>query len=206
MAPRALVTGASRGIGKAIALALADAGYDVAVAARTVAKGDPTGDHSTSIHIRANRPLPGSLEETASEIEARGREALRLRMDLTDLESVEAACTELLDTWGGVGVIVHNGRHIGPGLMDTILETPIDEYRGATRPRGKRRRHVGAGALYQTVRRVGTESRVTQIRSMMVAVPMPPPVHMVMSAVDRSRRSSSSSAVWMSMPPVAPMG
>ena len=45
-----------------------------------------------------------------------------------------------------------------------------------------------------------------QRRSMMVAVPIPPPVHIVMSAVDRSRRSSSSSAVWMSIPPVAPIG
>ena len=45
-----------------------------------------------------------------------------------------------------------------------------------------------------------------QTRSMIVAVPMPPPVHIVISAVVRSRRSSSSRAVWISMPPVAPIG
>jgi NAD(P)-dependent dehydrogenase (short-subunit alcohol dehydrogenase family) len=49
-------------------------------------------------------------------------------MDLTDLDSVDAAAKTLLDQWGGVDVVVNNGRHIGPGLMDTILDTPIEQY------------------------------------------------------------------------------
>lgn len=129
MARTAMVTGASRGIGKAISVSLAEAGFDVALAARTVGKGDPTGDHSTSVHRAIDRPLPGSLEETAEEVTACGQQAMRVRMDLTDIVSVEMACAEILDAWGGVDVIVHNGRHIGPGLMDTILDTPIDQYR-----------------------------------------------------------------------------
>ena len=124
----ALVTGASRGIGKAIAIELARAGYDVAVAARTVGKGDPVGDHSVTIHRKNDAPLPGSLEETAEEIQALGREAYPLKMDLTDLAGTEAATRELLDRWGGVEVVVHNGRHLGPGYMDTILDTPIEQY------------------------------------------------------------------------------
>jgi NAD(P)-dependent dehydrogenase (short-subunit alcohol dehydrogenase family) len=129
MARRALVTGASRGIGKAIALALAEAGHDVAIAARTLNSGDPTLDHSMSIHKKDERPLPGSLEETAALIRELGREALPVRMDLTDQKSVEAAVGEVLDGWGGVDVVVNNGRHIGPGLMDTILDTPLEQYR-----------------------------------------------------------------------------
>jgi NAD(P)-dependent dehydrogenase (short-subunit alcohol dehydrogenase family) len=124
----ALITGASRGIGKAIALALAEQGYDLALAARTVSKGDPVGDHSVTIHRRNDKPLPGSLEETAEEVRSRGREALTVRMDLTDLGSTEAAVQEVLDEWGGVEVVVNNGRHIGPGIMDFILDTPIAEY------------------------------------------------------------------------------
>jgi NAD(P)-dependent dehydrogenase (short-subunit alcohol dehydrogenase family) len=128
-APRALVTGASRGIGKAIALALADAGHDVAVAARTVSAGDPTLDHSMSIHKKNDRPLPGSLEETAALIRERGREALTVRLDLTDQKSVEGGVGEVLDRWGGIDVVVNNGRHIGPGLMDIVLDTPLEQYR-----------------------------------------------------------------------------
>jgi NAD(P)-dependent dehydrogenase (short-subunit alcohol dehydrogenase family) len=125
---RALVTGASRGIGKAIAVALAERGYDVALAARTLRSGDPTAEHSQTVHKKDTRPLPGSIEETAAEVEQHGRQALPLKMDLTDLASVEAATQQLIDTWGTVDVVVHAGRHIGPGLMDTIIDTPIEQY------------------------------------------------------------------------------
>ncbi|HVV31365.1 MAG TPA: SDR family oxidoreductase [Mycobacteriales bacterium] len=127
-AKTALVTGASRGIGKAIAVALAHAGYDVALAARTVGRGDPTPDHTITVHHRDTRPLPGSLEETAELVEAAGRRSLRVKMDLIDLASVEAAVGEVLDAWGGVDLLVNNGRHLGPGLMDTMLDTPVEEY------------------------------------------------------------------------------
>lgn len=129
MTRRALVTGASRGIGKAIALALAEAGHDVAVAARTLNSGDPTQDHTMSVHKVDQRPLPGSLEETAQLVRDRGQQALPVRMDLTDQPSVESAVAQVLDAWGGVDVVVNNGRHIGPGLMDTILDTPLEQYR-----------------------------------------------------------------------------
>jgi len=128
MSRRALVTGASRGIGKAIAVALAADGYDVALAARTMRSTDPTADHSQTIHKRDERPLPGSIEETAAAVENLDQQALALRMDLTDLSSVELATRQLLDTWGTVDVVVHAGRHIGPGLMDTVLDTPIEQY------------------------------------------------------------------------------
>jgi NAD(P)-dependent dehydrogenase (short-subunit alcohol dehydrogenase family) len=128
MAKKALVTGASRGIGKAIAIALAGEGFDVALAARTLRASDPTPEHSQTVHKKDVRPLPGSIEETAEVVEKAGQQALPLRLDLTDLPSVDAAMDTLLSEWGGVDVVVNNGRHIGPGLMDTILETPIEQY------------------------------------------------------------------------------
>jgi NAD(P)-dependent dehydrogenase (short-subunit alcohol dehydrogenase family) len=128
MSERALVTGASRGIGKAIAVALAEHGYDVAVAARTLRSSDPTLEHSQTVHKKDTRPLPGSLEETAALVAKAGQQALPLKMDLTSLASVEAAVGRLIDTWGGVDVVVNNGRHIGPGLMDNIIDTPIEQY------------------------------------------------------------------------------
>ena len=82
----ALVTGASRGIGRCGALALAERGYDVAVTGRTVHEGEGS---------IAGIPLPGSLDKTCAEIEAAGRRALGVAMDVTKLEVARSA---MLDT------------------------------------------------------------------------------------------------------------
>ena len=63
----AFIPGASRGIGAEAAVALAQAGYDLAITARTLAEGER---HD---HVGDNTPLPGSLEATAAAIRARSR-------------------------------------------------------------------------------------------------------------------------------------
>ena len=105
----AFVTGASRGIGKATAIELARAGFDVAIMARTVEEGEPREHSSTAALGR----------ET-------GRDALIVQGDLLDRASLGAAATTVLDQWGHVDVVVHNARYIGPGHMDRFLDTPIE--------------------------------------------------------------------------------
>jgi len=123
----ALVTGASRGIGKACAVALAGAGFDVAVAARTVHTGE-VREHSVTVRKSDTRPLPGSLQETAQLIEDAGQRALIVQMDLVDRASVGAGTATILERWGGVDLVLHNGRYVGPGLMDGLLDTPFDAF------------------------------------------------------------------------------
>jgi 2-deoxy-D-gluconate 3-dehydrogenase len=83
---KALVTGATRGIGRAIAIGLAAAGADVAIAARN-------GDQ---------------LREVAAEIEAGGRRSLVLPTDVTEADAVRAMVTSAIDGLGGVDVLVNN--------------------------------------------------------------------------------------------------
>ncbi|MBA3054323.1 MAG: SDR family oxidoreductase [Sphingomonadales bacterium] len=122
---RALVTGASRGIGKAIALALAENGYDVAVSGRTVNPGEK---HDNGPGLASTVAMPGSLAETVAEIEQRGARGLAVAMDLTDRGAVGAAGQMLLDAWGGLDLLVNNGRHIGPGLSESFLDVPTPAY------------------------------------------------------------------------------
>jgi NAD(P)-dependent dehydrogenase (short-subunit alcohol dehydrogenase family) len=121
----AFVTGASRGIGKACAVELAKAGYDVAISARTVEEGEER-EHSSTVKKSDTSALPGSLTSTAGLIEVEGRQALPVAADLTDRASLVAAATRVLDEWGRVDVLLNNGRYIGPGHMDRLLDTPID--------------------------------------------------------------------------------
>lgn len=120
----ALVTGASRGIGKATALALAEAGFEVAITARTVKPGERFERSPTLAHSDT-RPAPGSLEETAAAVTERGRRALALRMDLQDEASVLAAARDV-EAWGPVELLVNNAVHTGPGNMDRFLDLPGD--------------------------------------------------------------------------------
>jgi NAD(P)-dependent dehydrogenase (short-subunit alcohol dehydrogenase family) len=120
----AFVTGASRGIGKAIALRLARGGYDVAITARTVGDGERR-EHSSTMRRSDDSPLPGSLSETADQMRAAGAEVLVLPADLLDRASLDAAAARALERFGRVDLVVHNGRFIGPGLKDGVLDTPM---------------------------------------------------------------------------------
>jgi len=104
----AVVTGASRGIGRATAIALARAGADVVVAARTAQEGQSR--------------LPGTIEETAQQVRALGRRALAVPTDLTREEQVEELARRTLEAFGRVDVLVNNAAI---NYMAPFAETPM---------------------------------------------------------------------------------
>ncbi|MEE8421212.1 MAG: SDR family NAD(P)-dependent oxidoreductase, partial [Dehalococcoidia bacterium] len=90
----AVVTGASRGIGEAIAIRYAMEGAKVVVSARTVDEGD--------------HQLPGSINGVVERINAAGGEALAVRCDLSNNDDREALIKETVDGFGPVDILVNN--------------------------------------------------------------------------------------------------
>ncbi|WP_308162784.1 SDR family NAD(P)-dependent oxidoreductase [Nocardia alni] len=105
----AFVAGASRGIGAAIAQALAAAGASVAVAARTETEGK----------------LPGTIGEVADRITAAGGRALAIPCDVTNEDSIESAVATTVSEFGGIDVLVANA---GVLWMGPIASTPLKRW------------------------------------------------------------------------------
>jgi len=99
-----MVTGASRGLGRAIAVALAEAGADLALLARSKA----------------------DLEETAAAASALGRRALVWPADVTVPANVDAAVDAALGALGAIDILVNNS---GIALVKPLVETSVDEWR-----------------------------------------------------------------------------
>lgn len=101
---RALVTGSSRGIGRAIALSLADLKVDVAIN-----------------FLRHRAPA----EEVAREIEKRGAKALLVRGNVADEAQVERMFAEIRDAWGGLDIVVSNAAS---GVLKPFSELSLHHF------------------------------------------------------------------------------
>jgi len=100
---RAFITGGSRGFGRVIALAMAEAGADVVLTARD----------------------PASLESTAAEVRERGRQAWTFPADVADPKACEALCQRVIAEVENIDILVNNvgGRNLDIAIEDTDLET-----------------------------------------------------------------------------------
>jgi 3-oxoacyl-[acyl-carrier protein] reductase len=116
----ALVTGGSRGLGRADALTLARAGADVAIADIQVESdpGEEAARYGTLAQAARARGMVYT-ESTAEEIRALGRRALALKCDVTDRAQVDATVARVVDELGSLDILVNNA-----GTLDHVAQLP----------------------------------------------------------------------------------
>ena len=120
--PVALITGASRGIGRAAAIHLARAGFDVAVTARTMVDGEGRGDQT-------GVPIPGGLDTTVAAIEAEGGAGEAIRMDVLDRQSLLDGVQAAFDRFGQIDLLLNNAIYQGRGAMVPLLDLEDDDFK-----------------------------------------------------------------------------
>jgi citronellol/citronellal dehydrogenase len=106
----AIITGASRGIGKALAIRLAEAGADIVVAAK-------------SEHDRDR--LPGTIHHTADEVRQRGRRALAIKVDVREESDIKAMVDQTMAEFGRIDILINNA---GALWWKPILDTPAKRF------------------------------------------------------------------------------
>lgn len=106
-----VITGASRGIGKAIALKAAKDGAKIAILAKTTEE---------------NAKLPGTIHSAAEEVKTAGGQALAVQCDIRFEDQITAAIAKVVEQFGGIDILVNNASAIS--LSDT-LKTDLKRYR-----------------------------------------------------------------------------
>ncbi len=106
----AFISGGSRGIGKAIAIKLAEQGANIVIAAKTA---------------EPHPKLEGTIYTAAAEIEKAGGQALPLVVDIRSEELVQAAIDETISKFGGIDILVNNASAIS---LTNTLYTPMKKY------------------------------------------------------------------------------
>ena len=106
----AIVTGASRGIGREVALTFARAGADVVIAAKTDVE---------------NPKLPGTIHTVAREVEAYGRRALPIRVDVRDDAAIATMVSQTMHAFSRIDILVNNA---GALWWMPVAETPMKRF------------------------------------------------------------------------------
>lgn len=119
--PVAMVTGASRGIGRGISIALAKSGYDLVITGRTVVEG-------TAVNPATGRMLSGSLATTAAQASGHGAAVAIIEADILDLDDVEPSFKRCLTACNDhIDLLINNAVYVGPGNDVRFADTNPDD-------------------------------------------------------------------------------